>query len=169
MVTRLAFCFANKAIALQSQWRGKALRWRPFQLAFILLNLPALANPLHPDRHICDLLWFPTGGGKTEAYLGLAAFTLALRRRQGNKQKKGHNPGAGVGVLSRYTLRLLTIQQFRRALGVITACEFLRVYNLNDPNIPAGWRPKESLNRRLFVGRSKIFNWPLGRWQRNSK
>lgn len=150
--SRLAFCFANKAIALQSQWRrGKALKWRPFQLAFILLNIPALTNPLHADRQTCDLLWFPTGGGKTEAYLGLAAFTLALRRRQGIKPKKGHNNGAGVGVLSRYTLRLLTIQQFRRALGVITACEFLRVYNLEDPDFPAGWRPQASPNKEHFL------------------
>jgi hypothetical protein len=149
---RLAFCFANKAIALQSQWRrGKALQWRPFQLAFILLNIPALTDLLHADRQTCDLLWFPTGGGKTEAYLGLAAFVLALRRRQGKKQNQGHNSGAGVGVLSRYTLRLLTIQQFRRALGVITACEFLRVYNLDNPNFPAGWRPQSSLNKEHFL------------------
>jgi hypothetical protein len=75
----LAFCFANKAIAVQSSWKGAILNWRPFQLAFILLNIPALSDRLHPDRSICDLLWFPTGGGKTEAYLGLSAFVLALR------------------------------------------------------------------------------------------
>ena len=55
-------------------------RWRPFQLAFILLNLPALADRGHRDRDVADLLWFPTGGGKTEAYLGLTAFALAHRR-----------------------------------------------------------------------------------------
>lgn len=149
---RLAFCFANKAMALQSRWaRGRSLHWRPFQLAFILLNVPALVDPLHNDRRTCDLLWFPTGGGKTEAYLGLAAFTLALRRRRGSNQQKGHNTGAGVGVISRYTLRLLTIQQFRRALGVITACEFLRVYNLNTPGALTGWRPKDCPNKEKFI------------------
>lgn len=149
---RLAFCFANKAMALQSRWaRGQSLNWRPFQLAFILLNIPALVDPLHNDRHTCDLLWFPTGGGKTEAYLGLAAFTLALRRRRGSQQQRGHNTGAGVGVFSRYTLRLLTIQQFRRALGVITACEFLRVENLNTPGALTGWRPKNCPNKEKFV------------------
>ncbi len=100
--------------------------WRPFQLAFILLNLPGLTDPLHPDRSaspdaIADLLWFPTGGGKTEAYLGLTAYTLALRRRQG-----APSGGDGVAVLMRYTLRLLTLQQFQRATALICACEMLR-------------------------------------------
>jgi hypothetical protein len=74
---RLAFCFANRVIALQARWtKGRIYPWWPFQLAFQLLNLPALADRQHADRSICDLLWFPTGGGKTEAYLGLAAFTM---------------------------------------------------------------------------------------------
>jgi len=149
---RLAFCFASKAIALQSQWaRGQVLTWRPFQLAFILLNIPALADPLHSDRRTCDLLWFPTGGGKTEAYLGLAAFTLALRRRRARHRESGDRTGAGVGVLSRYTLRLLTIQQFRRALGVITACEMLRVWGLDTPTGPVGWRPRDCPNPETFL------------------
>lgn len=160
---RLAFCFANKAMALQSRWaRGQSLNWRPFQLAFILLNIPALVDPLHDDRHTCDLLWFPTGGGKTEAYLGLAAFTLALRRRRGSNRKEGHNTGAGVGVISRYTLRLLTIQQFRRALGVITACEFLRVYNLDRPGALTGWRPKDCPNKEKFIWGGLRFS--VGLW-----
>ena len=54
--------------------------WRPFQLAFLLMNLKGIAEPAHDDREVVDLLFFPTGGGKTEAYLGLAAFTLVLRR-----------------------------------------------------------------------------------------
>jgi len=141
---RLAFCFANKAIATQALWKNKAhpLIWRPFQLAFILLNIPPLANPLHPDRDVCDLLWFPTGGGKTEAYLGLTAFVLALRRLKTRENQSGDKTGAGVSVISRYTLRLLSIQQFRRALGVITACELLRVLGLKDGK-PAGWRPAQ--------------------------
>ena len=153
---RLAFCFANKAIAVQSQWRGQVLTWRPFQLAFILLNVAALANPNHADRNICDLLWFPTGGGKTEAYLGLAAFTIALRRRR--SQESGQpDAGNGTGVLSRYTLRLLTIQQFRRALGVITACEYLRVQGLDSSVGPVGWRPSG-------YGGKETFLWGGGRF-----
>ncbi|MEV4105697.1 DISARM system helicase DrmA [Nonomuraea sp. NPDC049649] len=136
---RLAFCFANRAIALQSEWsKGRVNAWRPFQLAFILLNLRAMVDEAHPDRGICDLLWFPTGGGKTEAYLGLAAFTLAHRRlltRRGVSQ----DGGAGVTVLSRYTLRLLTIQQYRRALALITACEHLRTEATEESR---GWRPR---------------------------
>ena len=66
--------FANHAMALQSRWtRGQANPWFPFQIAFQLLNLPAIVNPTHPDRGICDLLWFPTGGGKSAALYGLIA------------------------------------------------------------------------------------------------
>lgn len=102
-------------------------RWRPFQLAFILLNLPALVQPTHPDRvgeGLADLLFFPTGGGKTEAYLGLTAFTLAIRRLQG--VVAGHDGRDGVAVVMRYTLRLLTSQQFQRATALICACELIR-------------------------------------------
>jgi hypothetical protein len=136
---RRAFCFANRAMALQrersvislARRRGEAppssipARWRPFQLAFVLLNLPALADRRHPDRRVADLLWFPTGGGKTEAYLGLTAFTLAHRRIR--DRVPGVSNEAGVTVLMRYTLRLLTIQQFQRAATLICACERLRL------------------------------------------
>jgi Helicase conserved C-terminal domain len=138
---RLAFCFANRAMAMQSRWaHGTAIAWYPFQLAFQLLNLPAVANPVHPDRLVCDLLWFPTGGGKTEAYLGLAAFALAHRRLIGESHGAGVLRGAGTTVLSRYTLRLLTIQQFRRALALITAAEVLRVTTAEGRR---GWRPED--------------------------
>lgn len=96
-------------------------RWRAFQLAFILMNLRGLCDPSHPDRQIVDLLFFPTGGGKTEAYLGLAAFTLVLRRLQ--------HPGitsAGVSIIMRYTLRLLTLDQLSRAAALMCALELER-------------------------------------------
>jgi hypothetical protein len=93
-------------------------RWRPFQLAFILQCLEGLAVPTSTDREIADLLWFPTGGGKTEAYLGLIAFTLMLRRLQ----KRPH----GVSSLMRYTLRLLTTQQFERAALLMCCCDVIR-------------------------------------------
>jgi len=102
--------------------------WRPFQLAFLLINLPPLVRPGHPDRTIAaqvDLLFFPTGGGKTEAYLGLTAFTLAIRRLQGTVGGRDGRSG-GVAVMMRYTLRLLTAQQFQRAAALMCACELLR-------------------------------------------
>lgn len=110
--------------------------WRPFQLAFILLNLPSLTDLHHPDRSeaptaLADLLWFPTGGGKTEAYLGLTAYTLGIRRLQGTVE--GRSGTEGVAVLMRYTLRLLTLQQFQRAATLICACELIRREN------PAKW------------------------------
>ncbi|MGH7331552.1 MAG: DISARM system helicase DrmA, partial [Candidatus Rokuibacteriota bacterium] len=103
--------------------------WYPFQLAFILLNLPSLTELHHPERvgeqtAIADLLWFPTGGGKTEAYLGLAAYAMALRRLQG--PVAGRQGESGIGVLMRYTLRLLTLQQFQRASTLLCACETIR-------------------------------------------
>ena len=121
---RSAFQLAQSAMAIQFGWprKGAALKWRPFQLAFQLLVIPSLAKRSHADREIMDLLWFPTGGGKTEAYLALAAFIIMLRRLRPANQ----NDGAGVAVLMRYTLRLLTVQQFQRAAAMILACELLR-------------------------------------------
>lgn len=109
-----------------------AASWRPFQLAFILLQLPALTDSADgfrsgPAANV-ELLFFPTGGGKTEAYLGLAAFTFAIRRLQGVIETD-HGPldgGDGVAVLMRYTLRLLTSQQFQRAAALVCAAELMR-------------------------------------------
>ena len=123
-----AFRLANLAMATQHEWdphkrtRG-TLRWRPFQLGFILLAAASVADRGHPDRRIMDLLWFPTGGGKTEAYLALVAF-LAFYRRLSD----GDCPdsGGGVAAVMRYTLRLLTTQQFARAASVLLACEAIR-------------------------------------------
>ncbi len=124
--------------------------WRTFQLAFILLNLPALTDPKHPERgEIADLLWFPTGGGKTEAYLGVAAYTMAIRRLQG---MQGDRSGlAGVAVLMRYTLRLLTLQQFQRAAALMCACELIRRSD------PAKWGD-EPFRIGLWVGRNSTPN-----------
>ena len=106
--------------------------WRPFQLAFVLLCIPSLTDPAHPERSesggLADLLFFPTGGGKTEAYLGLVAYTLATRRMQGvvGEGADAVDGRDGVAVLMRYTLRLLTAQQFQRAATLMCAAELLR-------------------------------------------
>lgn len=118
--------------------------WRPFQLAFLLLSIPSLADPSHPDRvqpvnAYADLLWFPTGGGKTEAYLGVAAFTMAIRRLQGNLG--GYDSSRGLAVIMRYTLRLLTLQQFQRATALICAMEILRRNALNNGDKSLGTEP----------------------------
>lgn len=169
-----AFRFANRAMHLQrirsiyaSQVRQGQERdlttidvpenrsWRPFQLAFVLLNLPGLVDPTHPDRShptqaLAGLLWFPTGGGKTEAYLGVAAFTMGIRRLQG--EIGGRSGHVGVTVLMRYTLRLLTLQQFQRATTLICACEMIRRKD------PAKWGP-EPFRIGLWVGQRSTPNW----------
>jgi hypothetical protein len=116
-------------VTFESQNIAKNRSWRPFQLAFILLSIPALADPSHSDRTDpqqanADLLWFPTGGGKTEAYLGVAAFAMSIRRLQGSVA--GLDSSRGLAVVMRYTLRLLTIQQFQRATALLCAMEMLR-------------------------------------------
>jgi hypothetical protein len=151
-----AFQLANKVMALAARRRLGVMQgkppesitpeWRPFQLAFLLMNLPGIARPLAEDRKVVDLLFFPTGGGKTEAYLGLAACTLLLRRMQ--------NPGissAGVSVLMRYTLRLLTLDQLGRAATLICALELERQ---KDAKLLGDW-PFEI---GLWVGRAATPN-----------
>ena len=99
--------------------------WRPFQIAFILMNLKGIVHPEDPERNIVDLLYFPTGGGKTEAYLGLMAFTIANRRLRNSDTDK-YNRDGGVTIILRYTLRLLTTQQRDRITKMVVAAEYAR-------------------------------------------
>ena len=124
-----AFQFANRSMLdhmRRSNRNGKkedetgAFKWRPFQLAFLLTVIESTVREDDCFRGVLDLIWFPTGGGKTEAYLGLTAFVIVWRRLVYG------DTGAGTSVLMRYTLRLLTRQQFERSTGVIFALELLR-------------------------------------------
>lgn len=124
-----AFKLANAAMALQHSWKRDSsgrklptLRWRPFQLGFILLAAHSTCVPTAKDRDVLDLLWFPTGGGKTEAYLALVAMLAWYRRLSRDLP----DAGAGNAAVMRYTLRLLTAQQFERASAMILACELIR-------------------------------------------
>lgn len=128
-----AFQLANQAIATAIRQRachGDSTKnpaelpepgWRPFQLAFLLMNIEGTAIASSDDRRIVDLLFFPTGGGKTEAYLGLAAFTMFLRRLRDPSVQS-----SGLAVLMRYTLRLLTLDQLGRAATLVCAMELER-------------------------------------------
>ncbi|MDX8152085.1 helicase-related protein [Patulibacter brassicae] len=141
-IVRRSFRLANEAMALQRLRQGKDFGgtrrrrdedvdmtddissseffWHPFQLAFQLLTLPSLADPSDAHREDVDLIWFPTGGGKTEAYLAVAVTEIFLRRLRAGAR------GGGTAILTRYTLRLLTAQQFERAAATICACDVLR-------------------------------------------
>lgn len=151
-----AFQLANRAMHIQrsrQDWiRSGAAGdfqlqeqfWRPFQIAFILINLPSLTDRKHPDREISDLLWFPAGGGKTEAYLGLIAYLIVLRRLRNSRVR-------GTAVLMRYTLRLLTTQQFERATMLICSLEHLR-------ELEAGRLGDDEFGIGLWVGSSSSPN-----------
>ena len=155
---RLAFCFANKVMELQYSWtKGEGMTYRPFQLAFILATLESVINQNSKERGTCDLLWVPTGVGKTEAYLAVVAMMLAYRRLA----CRGKCSGSGVSVITRYTLRLLTIQQFRRTLSVITAADYLRVSDLGAAG-PTGWRPANCPNSDDFLWGAEPFS--AGLW-----
>lgn len=118
--------------------------WRPFQLAFILQCLPSFVEESSADRDLVDLLYFPTGGGKTEAYLALSAFLIFWRRLQ------YPNSYGGVNIIIRYTLRLLSAQQFERATKLILACEFIRKNHSDLGN--------EKITIGFWVGGSTIPN-----------
>lgn len=139
-------------------------KWRSFQLAFILLNIDAFVQPNNDDKtvenvfsegwpernEIADLVWFPTGGGKTEAYLGIIAFAIGYRRfTKGNR-------GNGTTVLMRYTLRLLTLQQFQRATILICALEAIRKDKFKIPNLLS--LGEERITIGLFVGSGSLPN-----------
>ncbi|WP_410220581.1 helicase-related protein [Pedobacter sp.] len=124
--------------------------YRPFQLAFFLLNLESIINEDSDDRNsIVDLLWFPTGGGKTEAYLAITAFTIISRRIL-----FGENAD-GVSVIMRYTLRLLTAQQFERATKLILSLDFLRRNFQSDNEYFFG---NEKVSIGMWVGASTTPN-----------
>ena len=175
MQARTAFALANKAMLIQQQRVRRDSRqaqydsqsgtyffpdpagdpadpvieagqgvWRPFQVAFQLMTLRSVAEGGDPDRELVELIWFPTGGGKTEAYLGLAAFSMLLRRLRRKED-------CGTDVLMRYTLRLLTAQQFQRAARLICALDWIRQTSDRDLG------PRFSIG--LWLGRSTTPNW----------
>lgn len=181
---RTAFLFANKAMLMQMEnsklkkrncfpgeekiewpdYNDSQVGWRPFQLAFILLSIEGISDPESRDRDFVDLIWFPTGGGKTEAYLGLIAFTIFLRRLRYPVK------GSGTAIIMRYTLRLLTAQQFQRASTLICACELIRRENteLGDKKISLGlWIGKNSTPNYLDKAFREIDFLAQGRSKNN--
>jgi len=117
----------------------KSSSYRPFQLAFLLISIESVINPKSKYRSdSVDLIWFPTGGGKTEAYLAVAALTIIWRRMS-------FSDYSGVSVIMRYTLRLLTAQQFERASKLITVLDYLRQQFTSDLK-------KDAISIGLWIG-----------------
>lgn len=158
----------DKSLGLETYYKTVVLEkdyeWRSFQLAFVLLNIDSFVKPDEGDKtvkdvfktgwpernEIADLVWFPTGGGKTEAYLGIIAFAIAYRRFIFGVK------GNGTTALMRYTLRLLTLQQFQRATLLICALEVIRKENFFIPNnFNLG---EERITIGLFVGGTSLPN-----------
>lgn len=136
--------------------KGLNLFWRPFQLAFILLNLDGIIQNPNDEgwkkrNDLVDLVWFPTGGGKTEAYLGLIALTIIHRRRTYAGQ------GGGTAAIMRYTLRLLATQQFQRALYLILALDQIRIWGQNNAD-PIYHLGTDAISIGLFVGQNSLPN-----------
>lgn len=151
-----AFCLMNRAMMRQSAKKRNQseneVSWYPFQLCYVLMCMPDIAEENSKWRDIVDLLWFPTGGGKTEAYLGVAAFTIFYRRL--TKGEKGR----GITVLMRYTLRMLTAQQFERAASLICECDLIR----RQERLPGGeisiglWVGGEVTPNHVISGRDGV-------------
>ncbi|MBN9379928.1 MAG: hypothetical protein J0H74_04145 [Chitinophagaceae bacterium] len=127
--------YANATFPLSAEGKIREPEWRPFQLAFILQCIPSIVEENSDERKLVDLLYFPTGGGKTEAYLAVSAFVVFWRRLKYKDQYDG------VNIIIRYTLRLLSAQQFERATKLILACEFIRQNNkdLGEDKISIGF------------------------------
>jgi len=145
----------------ESKYSIKPLSWRPFQLAYILLNLDGIIK--HPideswfhRNELVDLVWFPTGGGKTEAYLGIILLTI-INRRQTHQLR-----GGGTACIIRYTLRLLTMQQFQRATLAIMALELLRRQNTKllglEPITVSLWVGEDSMPNKISGLKLEIQN-----------
>jgi hypothetical protein len=170
-----AFRLANRAMLIQMRHNRKDLagsrrprgaapdmpatyeagpQWRPFQLGFFLTTLRGLVDEDHEDRGVVDLIWFPTGGGKTEAYLLVAAFEIFRRRLVLG------GTGQGTAVVSRYMLSLLTADQFKRTASTTAACEYLRrryADELGDEAISVGLWVGEATSPNRYHGARERF------------
>ncbi|WP_417435560.1 C-terminal helicase domain-containing protein [Idiomarina abyssalis] len=110
-----AFTLMNEAMSFSAN--GKYDSWRSFQFGFLLANLKSIVNQ-DEETDIADVVWFATGGGKTETYLGLL-ITAALYDRLTGKS-------SGITAWSRFPLRMLSLQQTQRFANAIAAADIVR-------------------------------------------
>tara|TARA_B100000427_G_scaffold327875_1_gene339638 strand:- start:5530 stop:8625 length:3096 start_codon:yes stop_codon:yes gene_type:complete len=158
-----AFRYANETIMLSSRFNNPDVKfkWRPFQIGFFLLSVESILDKKSKNRNIVDLLWFPTGGGKTEAYLLLSATLIFYRKfKKGGLEEKD-----SLAMFTRYTLRALTVDQFNRLATMIVCAEIIRKRALKqDRNSVA----KNPFSIGLWVGDEAIPNYVSSTTGRNA-
>ena len=113
-----AFQLMNEAMLISARdGKGsyKYMSWRPFQIGFLYANIAGCRNE---SADVVDIVWFTTGGGKTETYLGLILTAAFLDRFRGKM--------TGVTAWSRFPLRLLSLQQTQRFANALAAAEIVR-------------------------------------------
>ena len=124
----LAFKLTNETFS-----RGPKESWRLFQIVFLVSQMPAIAaladtnQTAISERKVVDIIYFPTGGGKTEAYLSVIVFHCFFDRLRGKK--------AGVTAWTRFPLRLLTLQQTQRVADVIGLADIVRREQTHEPRL----------------------------------
>ena len=132
---RLAFQLTNEAFRRAGEHPSPSKRkqtWRLFQIVFLVNQIPGIASLIQPnsldasEREMVDIIYFPTGGGKTEAYLGVLVFHCFFDRLRGKC--------AGVTAWTRFPLRLLTLQQTQRMADIIGTAELVRLGH-TDPRL----------------------------------
>lgn len=128
---RKAFYYMNKTFQTKLDGQSRNITgWRLFQIVFIVSMIGEVihseyrddASLTYADIDVANLLYFPTGGGKTEAFLGITVFAMFFDRLRGKTQ--------GITAFLKYPLRLLAVQQLDRILAIVMQANVVRQENI---------------------------------------
>jgi hypothetical protein len=164
----VAFCWMNQAMRRLDAPGGvytptgppKVRQWYLFQIVFIVVHLAALAarepsgSQFQDELNYADILWFPTGGGKSAALYGITAVAMFYDRLRGKR--------FGTTSIIRFPLRMLSVQQLDRLLRLVVCCELIRSAHHGQPRGGHGgssaWDLGEQFELGYFVGRGNTPN-----------